>query len=125
VVNERTTYPTVRHYQIVNSKLDEIAKYINKLITKSFNQSNVKDIYPMVDHIDVYELEDINYLILRIYVNDPEMDEKNMYDNDFDPHYLVDYHFRKFLPYIGVEGNKKTGFAVVRPDGMVVTKWMN
>lgn len=119
------TYPSVKHYQIANSKLDEVAKYINKPLTKYVNQSNIKDIYPMVDHIDVYELEDIGYFILRIYVNDPEMDENNLYDKELDPHYLVDYHFKKFLPYIGIEPNKKTGFAVVRPDGQVISKWMN
>lgn len=119
------TYPTVKHYQIANSKLDEVAKYINKPLTKYINQSNIKDIYPMVDHIDVYELEDINYFILRIYVNDPEMDHDNMYQKELDPHYLVEYHFNRFLPYVGIEKNKKTGFAVVRPDGQVISKWMN
>ena len=125
MVNERTTYPEIRHYQIANSKLEEVAKYINKPLTKWVNQSNIKEIYPMVEHIDVYELDDINYFILIIYVNDPEMDEDNMYDKEMDPHYLVDYHFKKFLPYIGIEPNKKTGFAVVRPDGQVISKWMN
>ena len=79
----------------------------------------------MVDHIDVYELEDINYFILRIYVNDPEMDDDNMYEKELDPHYLVEYHFNRFLPYVGIESKKKTGFAVVRPDGKVINKWMN
>lgn len=117
------TYPTVKHYQIANSKLDEAAKYINKSLSKFFNQSTIKDIYPMVDHIDVYELD--HHFILRIYVNDPEMDEDNMYDKELDPHYLVDYHFKKFLPYVGMDSKKSTGFAVVRPDGQVISRWMN
>lgn len=125
-MNEQSiNYPTYKHYKALNSKLDDIAHLINQPLTKIFNQSSIRDTYPMIDHIDVYELEDINFFILRIYVNDPEMDDDNMYEKGLDPHYLVDYHFRKFLPYFGIDAKRKTGFAVVRPDGEVISKWMN
>ena len=126
MISEQTiNYPTYKHYKAMNSKLDDIAHLINQPLTKFFNRSDIRDTYPMIDHIDVYELEDINFFILRIYVNDPEMNDDNMYEKELDPHYLVDYHFKKFLPYVGIEANRKTGFAVVRPDGGVISKWMN
>lgn len=100
-------------------------KYINKPITKLLNSSFIMNIYPMIDHIDAYEIEDINRLILRIYVNDSEMTEDNMYQRELDPHYLVDYHLMKYLPYFDFPQNFRVGFVVVGTDGKVISKSMN
>ena len=97
-----------------------LEKYINKPITKLLNSSVIMSIYPMIDHIEVYEIKEINRLILRIYVNDSEMTKENMYQRELDPHYLVDYHTMKYLPYFDIPRNYRVGFVVVGTDGNVI-----
>ena len=53
----------------------------------------VKNIYPMIDHIDIKNVKfnsnnfKSGYIInLDIVVDSPDMTEDNMYDLDFDPH---------------------------------------
>jgi len=77
-------------------------------------------IYPMIEHIDAYDIEGINRLILRIYVSDPEMTKDNMYQKELDPYYLIDYHLKKYLPYFNIPRNYKFGFVVVGPDGNII-----
>lgn len=95
---------------------------LNKLV----NSSVIKDIYPMVDRIDisqdgVFGMPDGKYyrLDIDIHLNNPDIDHNNMYDMGFDPHYLVDYHLRKYLPYFNID-KVIIDFIVWGPEGNVI-----
>ena len=78
---------------------------LNKLV----NSSVIKDIYPMVDRIEishdgVFSMPDGNYyrLDIDIFLNDLEITKDNMYERGFDPHYLIDIHLKDYLPYFNL-----------------------
>ena len=97
-----------------------VDKYINHGLTKFANSEIVSSIYPVVNHVVVYQVDDANMIIVRIYVDDPELNEKNMYEKGLDPHYLIDYHLTKFFPYFSIPNYYKVGFAIVGPDDNVI-----
>lgn len=86
-----------------------------KSLQKLINSDIIKNIYPVIGNIDVhyYESESSiirDYLILDIYLNNPDANKDNMWDEfKLDQHYLIDHHIRKLLPYIGIDNNQ-TGF---------------
>jgi hypothetical protein len=98
-------------------------KGLNKLV----NSGVFREIYPMVDRIDImYEDEgasgfgqDLDRLFIDIHLNDDSINELNMYDMGFDPYYLVDYHLKKYLPYFNIE-KIIPEFIVWGPKGDVV-----
>jgi hypothetical protein len=87
--------------------------------SKLINSDVIKNIYPMVDHIDVKSMEWIEnpysetgyfhrqkpgYLInIDIVVDSPDMTHENMYDFEFDPHYLADHHIESLSKYLGID----------------------
>ena len=107
----------------MNSKLNS-EHLLNKSLTKFLNNSGIKKIYPMIDNIEVYDVDMIDRIILRIHVNDPEMTYDNMYQKGLDPHYLIDYHIDKFLPYFSIPRTKKIGFVVIGPDGKTIHNYI-
>jgi hypothetical protein len=96
-----------------------------KLLSKMVNSDIIKNIYPAVDHIVVgvyknpfsfHGNDDV--LEFEIYLNNPDIyDEFSMYDNGLDPHYLVDYHIKKLLRYVGLENIEALNFIVYNTDG--------
>ena len=95
-------------------------KGLNKLV----NSGIIKNIYPMIDHIDIdiyhthsYHSEDFLALNCQIYLNDPEITKENMYEMGFDPHYLVEFHISDLLPYFGLKNVINTKIEVYSPDG--------
>ena len=105
-----------------------IKEFQIKGLEKLVNSSSIKDIYPMIDHIDIrynghlYNPRGWGGLEIDIFVNDPTIIEKNMYDKGFDPHYLVDYHIKKYFPYFNI--NKPImSFVVLNPDGEIIYRW--
>jgi hypothetical protein len=80
-----------------------------KGLEKLINSSAIKDIYPMVDHIeiryngDLYAERGGEEWSVDIFVNDPTITKENMYDKEFDPHYLVEYHIKQYLPYFNID----------------------
>jgi hypothetical protein len=62
-------------------------------------------------------------LDVDIFLNDPTITEKNMYDNDFDPHYLVEYHIKNYARYLGIENKFVINFIVWGPDGDIISSW--
>ena len=96
-----------------------------KGLQKLVNSDIIKNIYPMVDRINVDSYDSVNpfnknkeivILKFEIYVNDSNITNENMYEKGFDPHYLVEYHIRKLLPYLGLESDMLV-FDVFGPDG--------
>ena len=100
----------------------------SKILNKLLNGEYIKDIYPMVDHIDTrvvwdgdseYPMYDID---LKIYVNDPEMTTFSMYERGMDPHYLIDYHMMFLLKFMEISFRNiiQIYVKVIGPDGSVI-----
>jgi hypothetical protein len=101
-----------------------------KGLKKLVNSELIKDIYPMIDNIDIgvytsrFVLSDNNKrLVFDVHLNDPEITEENMYDRGFDPHYLVEYHIKRLLPYLGFENILSLSFAVFSPTGELISHY--
>ena len=103
-----------------------------KLLSKMVNSEIIKNIYPAVDHIviglyknpfHVYA-KNADVLEFEIYLNNPDIvDEDSMYENYVDPHYMVDYHIKKLLSYVGLEDIEALSFVVYGADGEQITFW--
>lgn len=100
-----------------------------KGLEKLINSSAIKEIYPMVDHIDISYNPELGgahkgfaRFDINIFINDPTITGQNMYDKEFDPHYLVDYHIKKYLPYFNIE-KVSLNFIVWDMDGNFITSF--
>jgi len=96
---------------------------------KLINSDLLKNIYPMIDHIDITSFRDnpnfIAYdMSVNIYLNDPTIHKHNMYEKEFDPHYLVEYHIKSYFPYFNLK-NLVIDYIVWGPDGDIVYSWKN
>ena len=105
-----------------------IKEFQIKGLEKLVNSSSIKDIYPMIDHIDIryngdlYNPRGWGGLEIDIFVNDPTITRENMYEKGFDPHYLVDYHIKQYFPYFNI--NKPImSFVVWDLDGNIITSF--
>lgn len=105
--------------------------YRIKGLEKLINNSVIKKIYPMVDHIDIrQDFSDVKFggyegfsrLDIDIFLNDPDITKENMYDKELDPHYLVEHHIKQYLPYFGIE-NVVMDFIVWGPDGEIIDSY--
>jgi hypothetical protein len=96
---------------------------LNKLV----NSNVIKSIYPMVDRLiisyfGVFPIRDIEHyrMDVDIFLNDPDITKNNMYEMGFDPHYLVDFYLKDYLPYFNLD---RAFFGRVRiwgPDGGII-----
>lgn len=102
-----------------------IEDYKNKFFSKILSSSKITDIYPMIDRIDAYQVPEIDRIILRIYVNDPDMTYENMYQKELDPHYLIEYHISRIAPYFSIPRNQKYGFVILNPKGKPIHSFMD
>lgn len=83
-----------------------------KGLEKLLNSDVIKNIYPIVDKIEVHNsnkpldvLEDT--LHLNIYLNKPIEHGDDLWDKfNFDEYWMVDHHIRKLLPYLGIDNDK-------------------
>jgi len=80
-----------------------------KILDLLMNAQPLKKNYPMVDRFETEvewdgDVELPSYEItVNIYLNDPEITHKNMYQKGFDPHWLVFRHLEKLLEKIGFD----------------------
>ena len=74
----------------------------------------------MIEHIEAYDIKDMQRIILKIYVNDPEISRNNMYQKGLDPHYLVNFHLPRYTPYFSIPESYKYGFSVIAPNGETI-----
>ena len=101
-----------------------------KGLEKLINSSAIKEIYPMVDHIDVRYNGDLyaprgwGGMEFDIFLNDPTITKENMYDKELDPHYLVDYHIKQYLPYFNID-KSISSFVVWDLDGNIIYSFKN
>ena len=57
-----------------------------------------------------------------IFVNDPTITKENMYEKEFDPHYLVEHHIKQYLPYFNID-KSVLNFIVWDLDGNIITSF--
>lgn len=89
-----------------------------------FNSSLIKSVYPMVDEIKIKDIQidgdkRDNYMNIDIIVDCPDMDYVNMYCKKFDPHWLVDNHIEKLLPFVSLKV-PHISFTVHNKDGKLI-----
>lgn len=83
-----------------------------KGLEKLVNSEVIKDIYPIISEIEVYNSENPfevleDTLHLNIYLNEPIDHGDDLWSkHQFDEHWMVDHHIRKLLPYLGIDNNK-------------------
>jgi hypothetical protein len=104
-----------------------------KILNKLINSPLIKDIYPMIDNVESKVIWDGDedhpfYRIkLNFILNDPTINDENLYVKGFDPHYLIDYYLMDLLKMAGI--NRNTGtienifFTVTGPDGEHIYGW--
>lgn len=100
----------------------------NDLATRLANLNIIRDVYPMIDYIDVEAVWDEDtvypaYVInMKIYLNDPQITEKNMYDKKFDPHYLIDKYYINLLKLAGIKKRNidQFYFLIFNPQGEMI-----
>jgi hypothetical protein len=100
-----------------------------KALNRITNSSLLKDIYPMVDSVDIsYTGEgkirgtQVYKYKVAVYLNDDSITTENMYDKKFDPFYLLFHYISgEFLYYLGIpQGNNQFYIEVYSPDGSLV-----
>ena len=103
---------------------------IKRALTKLINSDVIRRIYPMVDHIDVKNVvwnESAGrpgYIItLDIVVNDSLMTKDNMFDSDFDPHWLVDKYVVDLSKYLSIN-IRNIFFTVHNLEGDLIYEWL-
>jgi len=103
-----------------------------KLLSKMVNSEIIKKIYPDVDHIVVglyknpfnFRSKNDDVLEFEIYLNNPDIvDEDSIYENGVDPHYMVEYHIKRLLSYVGLEDVEVLSFIVYGTNGKQLTYW--
>lgn len=96
-----------------------------KILNKLLNGEYIKNIYPMIDHIDAKvvwdgdKTEPFYDFYIEIFVNDEDMNTSNMYQRGMDPHYLVDIHMMYLLKFVGISKLNlwQVYLKVIGPDG--------
>lgn len=100
-----------------------------KGLEKLVNSSLIRDVYPMVDHINLLYVDQGYYkdkIIFNIYLNDESITEENMYQKNFDPHYLIDYYVRNYSKYVGIDiSDVKLDLNVRSPKGKIIHSFNN
>ena len=100
-----------------------------KGLEKLVNSSLIRDVYPMVDYINALYVDQGYYkdrIIFNIYLNDESITEENMYQKNFDPHYLIDHYVRNYSKYVGIDlSDVKLDLNVRSPKGKIIHSFNN
>ena len=100
-----------------------------KGLEKLVNSSLIRDVYPMVNHINLLYVDQGYYkdrIIFNIYLNDESITEENMYQKNFDPHYLIDHYVRNYSKYVGIDlSDVKLDLNVRSPKGKIIHSFNN
>ena len=103
---------------------------IRSALGKLINSDAIKNIYPMVDHIDIsnmslYSKNGKPYYVmtLDIVVNDSLMTKENMFDSDFDPHWMVDKYIVDLSKYLSINF-RNIFFTVHNLEGDLIYEWL-
>jgi len=96
----------------------KIENYQISALEKLANSKLVSKIYPMIDEISILYREGVVWI--RINLKDPSITKENMYEKGFDPHYLIDYHMRRLMKYLGFEKYTPVDFVVYDAEGKII-----
>ena len=104
-----------------------ISDFQIKGLEKLANSGIIKNIYPMVDRIEIRNGNIVTQrgntlLNIDIFLNDESITSENMYEMELDPHYLIDKHLKQYFPYFDVD-KIVTDFIVWGPDGSIIHSW--
>ena len=104
-----------------------ISDFQIKGLEKLANSGIIKNIYPMVDRIEIRNGNIVTQrgntlLNIDIFLNDESITSENMYEMELDPHYLIDKHLKQYFPYFDVD-KIVTDFIVWGPDGNIIHSW--
>jgi len=94
----------------------DIEQYKDHGLSKIFSSHLITSIYPMVDRIDVYEPPIFDFIVFRIFLNDPTINKENMYQKGMDPGYLISKYVDKYLRYFGYT-KRRGGYVLFAPNG--------
>jgi hypothetical protein len=100
---------------------------LKRAVTKIFNSDIVKNVYPMIDRIEINRMDyNINLMAydmsVNVFLNDPTIDKNNMYSKNFDPHYLIQKYISELSKYFDLLLHNIT-FKVFGPDGDLILNW--
>lgn len=104
-----------------------ISDFQIKGLEKLANSGIIKNIYPMVDRIEIRNGNIVTQrgntlLNIDIFLNDESITSENMYEMELDPHYLIEKHLKQYFPYFDVD-KIVTDFIVWNPDGDIIYSW--
>lgn len=99
-----------------------IKEYLNVPLTKLVNSSEVKRKFPMIGRAEVYVVDDANSVILKIYINDPDLDAKNMLQKGLYPNYLISAYLKEYFPYYSISKYYVTGYVIVGVNGDIIDR---
>ena len=104
-----------------------ISEFQIKGLEKLANSGIIKNIYPMVDRIEIRNGNIVTQrgntlLNIDIFLNDESITSENMYEMELDPHYLIDKHLKQYFPYFDID-KIVTDFIVWGPDGSIIHSW--
>ena len=96
-------------------------------LEKLANSGIIKNIYPMVDHVEIRNGNIVTQrgntlLNIDIFLNDESITSENMYERELDPHYLIEKHLKQYFPYFDID-KIVTDFIVWGPDGSIIHSW--
>lgn len=99
----------------------KIDKSYSNALTKLLSSDIITKTYPMVEKIEaLYTISDrtgVESIDLYVHLNDPSIKSSNMYEKEFDPHYLVDYHIRGLLNVLDIPKRIKIFTEVLNTKG--------
>ena len=104
-----------------------IKEFQIKGLEKLANSGIIKNMYPMVDRIEIRNGNIVTQrgntlLNIDIFLNDESITSENMYEMELDPHYLIDKHLNQYFPYFDVD-KIVTDFIGWGPDGNIIQSW--
>lgn len=80
----------------------------NQIVNKLFNSEYLKGLYPMIDKIKTQVLSDEDdpfpfYVFhVVVHLNDPKINNKNMYEKGLDPHHMIQNDLKQLLKMTGI-----------------------
>lgn len=92
--------------------------YLHKGMSKLLSGEVIKRDYPMVDHVDVFVVDDNRTVYFRVTLDSEEINSRNMYEMGYNPHHILSEYFRKYIKYFGIPESYKDVIVTRTPNGI-------
>ena len=94
-------------------------------LEKFLNSSFIKGVYPMIERIEITELnENHGTLKYDVHLDTSSMSYNTMYDHGFDPHYLNDHHVKEAINFFTLKLPFRS-FDVYKKDGTYLVGYLD